>query len=879
MSKEAQDLVAEAETGGREPSNKIVSKFILYLALTWSLFQLYVSSPLVLEFTPWINADVVKRIHLIFAGLLAYLSYLPFKNSPKKYVPITDWIMGILLVSSIIFFIYSQVWDSTNFEMRLGVPNDLDYFFSICGILLLLEATRRTLGPPLMIIAVLALSYAYFGGGVYGGSSIGKIISHMWITTEGAFGIAIGVSASMVFLFVLFGALLEQAGAGNYFIRVAFSLMGHFRGGPAKAAVVSSAMTGMISGSSIANVVTTGTFTIPLMKKVGFSKEKAGAIEVASSTNGQLTPPIMGAAAFLMVEYVGIPFIEVIKHAFLPAIISYIALVYIVHLEAMKAGMTGLPRPHKMTMLGKMIGVSSVVAVLGFLSFVLPPIIDFIKNIAGEATFSVILVLLLVMYIYLVYVASKVPDLPRDDITELPKVGPTVLSGLHYLLPVVVLVWLLTVERLSPELSAFWATIFMVFILVTQRTLIDFFRGKKDNPIVKVKNGLIDLEIGLINGAKNMIGIGVATAVAGIIVGTVTLTGVGQVIIGVVETVSGGNIWLILLFTAIISLVLGMGLPTTANYIVVSSLMAPVIVSLGAASDIAIPLIAAHMFVFYFGILADDTPPVGLAAFAAAAISKGDPIRTGIQGFTYDIRTAMLPFMFIFNTQLLMIGIDHTFEFIVVVISAIIGMLLFAAATQGFWFRKNKIWETVALLLLTFFIFRPDVIWDRVQEPYNIVEGKEIFKVAEKMKEGDRIEFVVSGETIEGDEKTYTFSVGLGDGTTGKEKIDNTGLMLDDLFGPMEVAMVLPGNNKQVEAIKNAGVDSGWIVDSVKVQNEDRLPKQIVLIPLFMIMILMAWYQLKSKGDDNDESAKIPDGKAGYNRIDNMWVTIPKKED
>ena len=258
----------------------------------------------------------------MFAGSLAYLSYLPFKKSPREYVPITDWIMGLLLLFAVGYIIYAQVWDSLAFEMRLGSPNKLDLYSGIIGLILLLEATRRTLGPPLMVVATLALTYAYFGMGDYGGSSIGEIISHMWITTEGAFGVAIGVSASMVFLFVLFGALLEQAGAGNYFIRVAFSLMGHFRGGPAKAAVVSSAMTGMISGSSIANVVTTGTFTIPLMKKVGFSKEKAGAIECASSVNGQLTPPIMGAAAFLMVEYVGIPFVEIIKHAFLPAIIA-----------------------------------------------------------------------------------------------------------------------------------------------------------------------------------------------------------------------------------------------------------------------------------------------------------------------------------------------------------------------------------------------------------------------------------------------------------------------------------------------------------------------------------------------------------------------------
>ncbi len=843
----AQDLVAEAESGGRNPSNPHLANFILYLALVWSVFQLYVSSPLVLEFTPWMNADVVKRIHLMFASFLAYLSYLPFKNSPRHYIPITDWIMGFLMLITIAYLIYNQVWDADAFEMRLGVPNQWDVITSVIGMVLLLEATRRSLGPPLMIVAICALSYAYFGAGDYGGASINKIVSHMWITTEGAFGIAIGVSATMVFLFVLFGALLEQAGAGNYFIRVAFSLMGHFRGGPAKAAVVSSAMTGMISGSSIANVVTTGTFTIPLMKKVGFSSEKAGAIEVASSTNGQLTPPIMGAAAFLMVEYVGIPFVEIIKHAFLPAIISYIALIYIVHLEAMKAGMKGMVKKDidKMNKRGKMIGILSVVIVLGFLAWVLGPLIDIIKNTTGENTFSAILALIAISYFVLIYFSSKVPDLPEEDIVNLPAVGVTVKSGLHYLLPIVVLVWLLTVERLSPDLSAFWASIFMIFIVLTQKPLLDFFRGET-NILGRVKEGFIDLKDGLINGAKNMIGIGVATAVAGIIVGTVTLTGVGQVIIGLVETVSGGNIFLILLLTAIISLILGMGLPTTANYIVVSSLMAPVIVSLGAANDIAIPLIAAHMFVFYFGILADDTPPVGLAAFAAAAISKGDPIRTGIQGFTYDIRTALLPFMFIFNTQLLMIGIESVFEFIIVVVTSIVGMLLFAAATQGFWLTKNRWWETIFLLLVTFLMFRPGYVWDKIQAPYENMPGAQIFKIADNMKAGDRLEFLVSGETLEGIERKYTFGLPLADGKTGKEKIDGTGLMLDDMFGPMEVAMILPGNNKQVEAIKSAGVDSGWIIESVRVK-ADRLPKQIVLIPVFMFIFFMAWLQLRRK--------------------------------
>ena len=325
-------------------------------------------------------------------------------------------------------------------------------------------------------------------------------------------------------------------------------------------------------------------------------------------------------------------------------------------------------------------------------------------------------------------------------------------------------------------------------------------------------------------------------------------------IIGLVEFIAAGNLLLILLFTAIISLILGMGLPTTANYIVVSSLMAPVIVSLGAANDIAIPLIAAHMFVFYFGILADDTPPVGLAAFAAAAISKGDPIRTGIQGFTYDIRTAILPFLFIFNTQLLMINVDSILSFAIVVISAVAAMLLFAAAIQGFWLAKSRWWETLALLLIAFLLFRPGYLWDKVDPPFEDRPGAEIFEVAETMRAGDSIQFVVAGETLEGVERIYTFTLPLAEGKTGKERFNNTGLQLDDMFGDMEVAIVIPGLsfdngiNKQVESIKLAGVDSGWIVESVQVRRETT-PKQIVFIPALLLLAAVGRAQWRRRKD------------------------------
>ena len=844
-------MQTDLETGNRKPNSVFINNILLYIALTWSLFQLYVSSPLVLEITPWMNADVVKRVHVSFAGLLAFLSYPAFKKSSRSQIPWSDWVMGFLIVISCVYLIYNQVWDSRAFEMRLGVPNSTDLVLSCIGLLLLLEATRRSLGPPLMIVALIALTYAYLGAGGYGGASLNKIVSHMWITTEGAFGIAVGVSASMVFLFVLFGALLEKAGAGNYFIRVAYSLTGHYRGGPAKAAVVSSAMTGMISGSSIANVVTTGTFTIPLMKRVGFTSEKAGAIEVASSTNGQLTPPIMGTAAFLMVEYVGVSYIEVIKHAFLPAVISYIALIYIVHLEALKAGMKGLKRTAKLNKVDKLISICSVLIVLGVLVWVLPPFFQMIKDVAGDINVLVVSLIMISSYVSLLFYVSKMPDLPTGEIIEIPEVGKTVKAGLHFLLPVILLIWLLTVERFSPETSVYWATLFMVFIVLTQKIFLGIFRGSLDfvNQLIQ---SLRDIKVGFINGANNMIGVGVATTAAGIIVGTVTLTGVGQLIIGWVEFIAAGNLFLILLFTAMISLILGMGLPTTANYIVVSSLMAPVIMSLGAANNVAIPLIAAHMFVFYFGILADDTPPVGLAAYAAAAISKGDPIRTGVQGFIYDIRTAVLPFFFIFNTQLLMIGIDNVLSFAIVVVSSVIAILLFAAATQGHWLVKNRWWETVVLLLVAFMLFRPGYFWDKIDPPFKDMPGAQIFQIADTMEPGESIRFVVEGETLEGIKRAYTFLLPLAYGDSGKERVNNTGLQLDDLFGDMEVAMVMPGIsndraiNKQVEAIKVAGVDSGWIITSIQAKRKT-LPKQIVFIPALLLIGIVGTMQLRRR--------------------------------
>ena len=322
-----QEMVAETETGARNPTGAISKKILFFVPLVWTLFQLWYASPLPFIFNIFVINDTEARaIHLAFAIFLSYTAYPSFKKSPRDYIPVQDWVIALIgaFCAAYLFIFYEALSE------RPGLPTRFDLIVGVVGLILLLEATRRALGPPLMVVASVFIIYTF--GGAYmpevishKGASLVKGMSHYWLGTEGVFGVALGVSTGMVFMFVLFGSLLESAGAGNYFIRTAFAGLGHLRGGPAKAAVISSGLTGLVSGSSIANVVTTGTFTIPLMRKVGFTAEKAGAIEVACSTNGQLMPPVMGAAAFLMVEYVGISYVEVIKHAFLPAIISYIA--------------------------------------------------------------------------------------------------------------------------------------------------------------------------------------------------------------------------------------------------------------------------------------------------------------------------------------------------------------------------------------------------------------------------------------------------------------------------------------------------------------------------------------------------------------------------
>lgn len=625
---------------------------ISLIAFSWSLYQLYVS------YFP-VNSTIVRSIHLTFAIVLAFLIY-PILKKPK-FLQKVAWYDILLAIIGAIGASYIAI-DYVGLSNRPGDYLLRDVVIGIIFIIILLEAGRRVIGFALSLVAIIFLLYDKFGQYLpelisHKGASVEKIISQMYLTTEGIFGVPLGVSAGFVFLFVLFGSLLERAGAGEYFIKLAYALLGKYSGGPAKASVVASGMTGIISGSSTANVVTTGVFTIPLMKKAGFPPHKAAAVEVAASTNGQLMPPVMGAAAFIIAEFLGLSYTDVIIAAAIPAIVSYLGLFYIVHLESKKLGLKG------------------------------------------------------------------------EDPSKLPPKLKTFVSGLHYLIPVIYLMYVLIVLRQSAQMAAFSAIWLLMVIMIIQYPFYALFIEKRKLKKEDFIKGFIDIFHGMVMGAKNMVPIALATAIAGIVVGSITLTGIGQVLLDVVDTLSNGNILMVLFLTAFISLILGMGLPTTANYIVVASLTAPVMLQLAQDNGFLIPAIAAHLFVFYFGILADDTPPVGIAAYAAAGMAKADPIKTGIQGFSYDIRTAILPFMFFFNTELLLIDsvnewdynefsfISNPIDIVVIFIMAVLGMFSFSSATQGYFIKHLNIIQRALFLIAVPLFMLPNLMVEYIKLP------------------------------------------------------------------------------------------------------------------------------------------------------------------
>ena len=738
-------------------------KVVAAIAIIWSLFQLWYASPFPFIFNFGMFKGLPARaIHLGFALTLAFLIY-PFVKGKK--ISLFDILISFVGAFSCfyIYFFYDQLVDRGGVLLSISIGNNfnlpIELIIGSLGILILLEATRRAIGLPLVIIAICFLLFSYFGRYApeiisHGGLSLNRLVGFQWLDQEAIFGIPIGVSVDFIFLFVLFGALLETAGGGKYFLDLAFAMVGKMRGGPAKAAILGSGMTGLISGSSIANTVTTGTFTIPIMKKTGFSKEKAGAIEVSSSVNGQIMPPVMGAAAFVMASFIGVTYFEVVKHAFLPAIISYIALFYISHLEALKLNLKGM-----------------------------------------------------------------------ED-ADVPNLKKTFLSGLHFLIPIFVLIYMLVYLRFTASYSIFYATVSLILVNLVYLLIKNSF--SKDALKIWFNQTIVGFE----KGALNMVGVGIAIATAGIIVGAVGSTGLSTNLIIVIESIAKDNVTILLFLTIILCLLLGMGLPTTANYVVVASLMATVLVDVGNASGFIFPLIAVHLFVFYFGLMADVTPPVGLASYAAAAISGGDPLKTGLQAFWYSLRTGILPIVFLFNHELLLIGIENIWHALVVIITSLAGILVFTSATQGWFINKLKWYEIIVFLIISISLLSPEFVLNKFYPKYNYQDinninsvildpKKEVrFKVTRPSLYGDRYKlFVIDKNTFEEEYNLEDYGINL--------VKENNKIIVDNL--------------KWNGQAKKSGFEMGDYISEFKIENSNR-PSKLFVYPIAILFLLIFGY-------------------------------------
>ncbi len=618
--KEQQELMAKYDSEARTRQlTGLMSKVVIVLLLAFSIFQLYTG------YFGELTAYLQRTIHLGFALVLIFLLFPARKKGNRKTIAWYDYILALL---SVIVCGYWPVFYETLVQ-KIGGINQSQLIIGGLAIILVMEATRRVVGLPLVIVSAAFLTYAYFGPYMPGflahrGIDINQLVEAMFFTTEGILGTPLQVSSTFIFLFILFGAFLMQTGIGNYFNDLALSIAGRRVGGPAKVAVFTSALQGTISGSSVANVVQSGSYTIPIMKRLGYHKNFAGAVEAAASTGGQIMPPVMGAAAFLMVEFAGVPYIEIVVAAIIPALLYFSGIWIMVHLEAKKQGLSGVSN-------------------------------------------------------------EDIPDKKE------------VLKGLYLLTPILAIVVFIYMGY-SISRAAIYGIVFTM--------IVSLFRKETRITLPKLFKALTD-------GARSALGVAAATACAGMIVGVISRTGLGlklgNEIVGLAHEITETPMLLLLLtlfFTMITSIIIGMGSPTTANYIITSTIALPVIMTLEAQFNMGIPVLAAHMFVFYFGIVADITPPVALAAFAATGISGGEPIRTGFNASRLAIAAFIIPYMFMFNPAMLMID-TNVWEIIWIGITALTGMVAIGGGLIGYWYKKLNWVERIISLIIGLMLVYP----------------------------------------------------------------------------------------------------------------------------------------------------------------------------
>jgi TRAP transporter 4TM/12TM fusion protein len=582
------------------------------IALSASLFHLYTAAFGLLP------AMYQRAVHWMFMGSLVFLLYPATKSRPKNKIDLWDWVFAGMVVAGCLNILLN--WNAI--AMREGMPIPSDIYLGVMMVVLVIEGGRRAMGWPLPIVAILATMYALFGPyfpGIlgHGGFPIEELAPFQYLRTDGIFGVPLGVSASFIFLFVLFGAILSVSGAGQFFIDLSLALTGRSQGGPGKAAVVASGLMGTVSGSSVANAVTTGAFTIPLMKKAGFSPAFSGAVVAASSTGGQVMPPVMGAAAFIMAQFLGISYWDIVVAAAIPATLYFISIVAMVHFRAGKLG---------------------------------------IKNFSAETA---------------------------------PRVGKVLREGWHLLLPIITLVVFLAYGY-SAVKAVFWSIVLMVAV--------SWF-GKAEYRMTPKR--ILDA---LINGGLGAIEVAAACACSGLVIGVIGITGVGLAFSSFVISLSGGVLPMALMLTMVGSIILGMGVPTTAQYIITSTLAAPALFQMG------VPLMSAHLFCLYFGVLADVTPPVALATYAAAGIARSNAIKTGFTALLTAMAGFLVPYMFIYNNHLLFQG--NLFQIVFAFGTALMAIIGLAAAVQGYYFSALTIFERALLLVVPFLLIVPNIVTD-----------------------------------------------------------------------------------------------------------------------------------------------------------------------
>ncbi len=686
----AAEVQAVMEKYDRESVTRNYTSWIKWLvfgvSILFSLVQLYAA------FTGRVAATQLRPLHLGFVMTLVFLIYPVTKDSRRDRLPIYDAILAALAMGVCLYIALQHV----ELAQRINKNTDLDIYVGALLILLLFECCRRVVGLPIMVVALVFLLYAYFGRYMPGdlmhrGFSIRRIITQLVYTTEGIMGTPLGASSTFIFLFVLFGAFLERTEVGNFFIDFANSIAGHKRGGPAKVAVLASALEGTVSGSSVANTVGSGSFTIPMMKRLGYRKEFAAAVEAAASTGGQIMPPVMGAAAFLMAESVGVPYMEVVKAALIPAILYFVGIYIIIELEARKFGLEGM------------------------------------------------------------------------DKGLLPKFLPLIRKNGYLILPLIVIIAFLSIGY-TPIFSALVGIASCVLcdlirhIIIGVTGALEARRERKEKASaakiagdVAVKTAA-DVVFSLDKGARNVLGVAVACGMAGIIVGMITLTGIGLTLGNSLTALAGGNAYLTLIFTMLASIILGMGVPTTANYLITSTIMAGTVMKV-----VGCDMLAAHMFVFYFGIIADITPPVALAAMAGAAIAKSDPFRTGLNAVKLAIAAFIVPFIFVFNNKMLLIGAQW-YDVVQITVTSVIGMIGVAAALEGYLTRHAHLLQRLLFLAGGLLLIEPGLTTDiigillvAVAYIWQAAENKRLsgrmepsFDLYKDMPLGKRIGFVLS---------------------------------------------------------------------------------------------------------------------------------------